>query len=287
MKKLDNLSFLIVTCLIVLNLFVWFRIVFGDDSVETQFSFLDVGQGDGTLGIFGGGVKFLVDAGPGPKTMTSLQEVLNNESNYIDLAFITHPQLDHFGGFNFILDRFEVGAFVLNGRMVDLAEWQELMEKIKTREIPVIVLGAGDEIKYRDNRIHFLSPDNRQLQSGELNDSSLVNLIETPEGRVLLTGDISMAIEKYLLDKYGAEIFDADILKVPHHGSKYSLGSEFLESVSPFMAFIEVGKNNYGHPTPEILERLKDLGTPVFRTDLMGSMSVVFKDGQAKVFGLK
>lgn len=287
MRKLDNFSFLIVLSLAALNALVWFQIVFRGGRGETQFSFLDVGQGDGILGIFEGGAKFLVDAGPGAKTVSSLQEVLNSGDKYIDLALITHPQLDHFGGFNFILEKYNIGAFIINGREVELPEWKELMDKVKKRKIPLVTLGANDKIIYRENTIDFLSPDNRQIQSAELNDSSLVNLVRTPEARVLLTGDISESIEKYLIEKLGKESFAADILKIPHHGSKYSTSDNLLESVKPKVAVIEVGKNNYGHPTQEVLDRLEKSSIQTFRTDTLNTLNFRFAEGKVLVFSLK
>lgn len=287
MKKFDNLSFLIVLCLVILNGFVWFQIIFSDHEHRTEFSFLDVGQGDGTLGVLNGGVKFLVDAGPGAKVISALENVLGRTNKYIDLALITHPQLDHFGGFNFILDKYDVGAFVINGREVDLPEWKELMTKIKEKGIPILVLGANDKIVFLDNSITFLSPDNRQLQSAELNDSSLVNFIKTPDGSVLLTGDISQNIEKYLLEKLGMENLTTDILKVAHHGSKYSTSDLFLDAVKPKIGVIEVGRNSYGHPTPEILDRLEKNQIETFRTDLLGTIQVKFDQNKMQVFSLK
>ena len=287
MRKLDNFSFLIVLSLAALNALVWFRITFYDKGGETQFFFLDVGQGDGMLGIFEGGAKFLVDAGPGAKTVSSLQEVLDSGDKYIDFALITHPQLDHFGGFNSILEKYNVGAFIINGREVKLPEWAELMDKIKKRKIPLVTLGVNDKIIYRENTIDFLSPDNRQIQSAELNDSSLVNLVRTPDVKVLLTGDIGENIEKYLMEKFKAENLQADILKVPHHGSKYSSSEDFLEIVKPKIAVIEVGKNNYGHPTQEVLDRLEKSSIQTFRTDILNTLSFRFARGKVLVFSLK
>lgn len=285
MKKLDNLSFLIVAILLIVNVLVWTQIIFRGGGGESQFSFLDVGQGDGTLGVFEGGVKFLVDAGPSAKIVSALEEVLGSSDKYIDLAMITHPQLDHFGGFNFILEKYNIGAFVINGREADLPEWRELLDEIRRKKIPLLTLGARDRIIYQDNSIDFLSPDGLQLQSAEPNDSSLVGLVRTPKARVFLAGDISANVEKYLTGKFDAENFRADILKIPHHGSKYSSSQSFLEIISPKIAVIEVGKNNYGHPAPEVLDRLERNSTPVFRTDISGTLNFRFSDRKISVFG--
>jgi competence protein ComEC len=84
---------------------------------------------------------------------------------------------------------------------------------------------------------------------------------------VLFTGDLQNDAELGLVQKYGAEL-KADILKVGHHGSKYSSTTPFLQAVKPAKAYIEVGKNNYGHPTQDAMDRLLKSGAEIFRTDL-------------------
>lgn len=300
MKKLDNLSLLIFFSLIILNLLVWFEIVFAGPATEPEVYFLDVGQGDSALIIFPGGVKMLTDAGYGSKIIRSLANI--KTSKYIDIAIISHPQTDHFSGFNYILDRYQIGAFIINGRKSETPEWQELMEKIKDKEIPLITLAAGDKIKYQQNLIDFLSPAPIILQSAELNDTSFVNLIqinkisEKSSGtisrdreissrasfklKILLTGDIGFNVEKFLTENY--ESIKADVLKVGHHGSKYSTSKEFLEAVDPLVAVIEVGENRYGHPTEEVLARLKRVRT--FRTDEDGTVKITASRSKLQVF---
>ena len=91
---------------------------------------------------------------------------------------------------------------------------------------------------------------------------------------MLFAGDISDTIEKKMLAE--ALVPSATVLKVPHHGSKYSSSVAFLSVVAPLAAIIEVGKNNYGHPTQEVLHRLATLNTPLYRTDINGTVHVIF-----------
>ncbi|TSC82352.1 MAG: beta-lactamase domain-containing protein [Parcubacteria group bacterium Gr01-1014_20] len=281
---MKNLSWVIFLALVGLDLLVWQQIIFLDRSGSPKIYFLDVGQGDSTLVQFPTGVQILTDAGPSKKVTVELEKVLGETDRYIDLAVITHPQLDHFNGFNEILERYEVGAFIVNGRGVELREWENLIAKIKEKKIPVIILTAGDKIKNAQNKINILSPDQNFIQSGELNDTSLVTKIETGNLKILLTGDIGQNLEKYLVQKFGPAL-KADILKIPHHGSKYSSSDEFLKNVNPEIAVIEVGDNRYGHPTEETLARLgKTDILKVLRTDRDGTIKTVAEDSRLKFF---
>lgn len=281
MKNLSRVILLVITGL---NLFVWREIIFLDQSGSPKIYFLDVGQGDSTLVEFPTGVQVLTDAGPSKKVVSELGKVLNETDHYIDLAVITHPQLDHFNGFNEILDRYKIGAFIMNGREVDLLEWKGLISKIKEKKIPIIILAAGDKIKNAESKIDILSPDQNFIQSGELNDTSLVAKVETGNLKILLTGDIGQNVEKYLIQKFGSGL-KTDILKVAHHGSKYSSSDEFLKTVNAKIAAIEVGDNRYGHPTKEALQRLSGANIlKILRTDEGGTIRAVTEEGRLKIF---
>ena len=95
---------------------------------------------------------------------------------------------------------------------------------------------------------------------------------------VLITGDITIEGEKMLLRKYaGTDVLKADILKVAHHGSAYSSCEEFIDAVNPKVAVISVGKNNYGHPSDDVIEKFRETGIIVCRTDLDGAVGIIKK----------
>ena len=94
-------------------------------------------------------------------------------------------------------------------------------------------------------------------------------------------GDVGGETEKQIANKYDADI---DILKVSHHGSKYSSNLEFLKKATPVISVIEVGKNSYGHPTNQALTRLADLGSQIYRTDQDGLVKITADDGKLRVF---
>lgn len=256
----------------------WFRLFGGTPAGHASMHFLDVGQGDGAFVEFAGGARIMTDAGPDAKVLDSLDRALGASPHAIDLAIVSHPQLDHFNGYNFMLDAgYRIGAFVINGRDDDpgVKQWPELLEKIKAKHIPLITLGAGDAIRYGLNRIDMLSPDQQFAGSAELNDTGFVEKIHTPGMSILLTADTGTNIEDHLLAQYGAAALAVDVLKVGHHGSKYSSGLPFLEAVHPSFAVISVGAHNtYGHPAPATVARFKQAGIPVLRTDQRGSVTI-------------
>src|SRR3989344_822959 len=118
MKKADNLTILLVAVFAALDIFVWHEVVFAGPDERGALYFLDVGQGDAELLVLPGGVKVLTDAGPDAAISRSLEGVLASTDRYIDLAVISHPQEDHYGGFNDLFRRYRFGAFVVNGRNV-------------------------------------------------------------------------------------------------------------------------------------------------------------------------
>ncbi len=286
MNKTNGVSKLLFLSLAALTVFVWYQVIAGMPSNAPRDYFLDVGQGDAELVIFPGNVKVMTDAGPDNKVLASLARALPQGDRYIDLAIVSHPQLDHFNGYNFILDQYDVGAFIINGRSdtKGIREWPALIDKIKSKHIPLITLGAGDSIRNASSEIDLLSPNGEFSQSGELNDTGFVELVKTPEFRTLLTADIGFNIEDYLTTNH-LDI-RADVLKVPHHGSKYSSGDAFLAAVDPKVAVIEVGAHNtYGHPTKETLARIaSSTSARVFRTDQNGTVEVAANGRKLQVF---
>ncbi|MBQ5422250.1 MAG: hypothetical protein IIU27_00065, partial [Clostridiales bacterium] len=130
---------------------------------------------------------------------------------------------------------------------------------------------AGDEFELdSDVLLKIIAP---VRAGGGGNEDSLVMTLEAGGETVLFTGDIGMETEEQLV--LSGVLPDCDVLKVAHHGSKYSTSDLFLAEVSPEIAVISVGKNNfYGHPTPECLARLASAGCNALRTDTEGAVVI-------------
>lgn len=282
--KINSWIILLVLFLVIFDVFVWGRIVFGGSNENLEVYFLDVGQGDGELIVLPGNVKILIDAGPNNKILKELSSVLKPTDRYIDLVILSHPQLDHFGGLMDVLKRYQVGAFVFSGRRGDVPAFQDLEKIIKENKIAAIALAENDKIKYLKNRFDVLSPSKNLLQSAELNDTALVMKFENEEVKILFTGDIDKKTEEYLIKKRDLSV---DVLKVSHHGSKFSTGREFLMEATPKISIIEVGKNSYGHPTAEVLDKLASIGAQIFRTDRDGTVKLIINNRQINIFKTK
>jgi competence protein ComEC len=279
-----NRLILIMIFLVVFDFFIWGLIVFEPVNKNLELYFLDVGQGDSELVILPNGPKVLIDAGPNNKVISELASVLRPTDRYIDLIVLSHPQTDHFTGLIDVLKRYQIGAFIFNGRSGTANSWSELVKVIGENEIPVVILAGGDKIHYLDSQFNFLLPDKNFIESSDLNETALVPLLQSQNAKILFTGDINTKIEDYLVQKYDLDI---DILKVAHHGSKYSSSENFLKSISPKIAVIEVGKNSYGHPTNEVLQRLASAGSQIFRTDKDGVIKLIIENQKISVFNKK
>jgi beta-lactamase superfamily II metal-dependent hydrolase len=285
MKKESNILKSFVIFLIALDLIVWYFIFFPAALTGPELYFLKVGQGDSSLVVLPGGsgaeVKFLIDGGPlNGGLEANLEKILKLNDKYIDVVFVTHPEIDHFGGLIGILKNYKVGAILYNGNESEDVNWKEFNKTIQEKNIKKIALGIGDGINYASSTVAVLNSGNSFASS---NDSGLALFLQSGGLKALYTADLSAEAEKAMVVKGNIQ---ADVLKVSHHGSKYSSDLSFLKEVEPKISVIEVGKNNYGHPSKEVLNRLADVGSQVFRTDLQGIIKVILQNGKIKVLSI-
>lgn len=250
-------------------------------SAALNMYFLDVGQGDSSLVVLPGGSKILIDGGPDKNVLHELDTTLSPTDRYLDLVMLSHPQLDHFAGLIPILERYRVGAFVYNGCSGETAGFKELISVLEKKGTPIVVLDAGDNITYKGNKFEIISPDNKLVNDAALNNTALVAILDSAGMKMLFTSDIGFEVEDKLVSKYNLDI---DVLKVAHHGSKYSSGSTFLSEATPLMSVIQVGKNKYGHPTEAAMNRLAQAGSSIYRNDKQGTIHIKAKDGLINIF---
>jgi len=264
------------------NGFVWYWVVAGGYSDDLNLYFLDVGQGDSELIDLPSGRQILIDGGPdSAKTLEALDRAVPPTDRYLDAVIATHPQLDHFGGLVGVLEKYNVGVFIYNSRVSNLPEWQALWSIIKEKKIPVVALKSGDDIRSGDSLIKVVSPSSADLDSKEPNDTALVMELEDKKASALFTSDIGSNIEAEILGRLDLPI---GILKVAHHGSKYSSSQAFIQAIAPRLSVIEVGKNSYGHPTREALANLLRAGSEIHRTDKEGTIHLEIKNDLVGVF---
>ncbi len=270
-----------VIVIVMIDARLWSQILSAKITEKTSYNFLDIGQGDSKLIIFPGNVKLLIDGGSTARVLKALGDVLPVGDRYIDIMLMTHPQLDHFGGFIDVLKAYKVGVFLGTGRAATIGAYKVLEEEIKLRNVPYVKIMQGDRITYGGVTVDVLSPDAHDLRRKELNDGCLVTKINDGELTSLFMCDASANIEEKLIQRYNLR---ADILKVGHHGSRFSSGVAFLKAVNPKVAVIEVGKNSYGHPTPQTLNRLAELKIPTYRTDTDGTIIIRSDNGMLKIY---
>ncbi|MEK7192118.1 MAG: MBL fold metallo-hydrolase [Patescibacteria group bacterium] len=275
--------YLVMVVIMAGNVFVWQAIIFDGGTENLELWFLDVGQGDSQLINLPNNVQILIDGGKGPKVLNELAKVLKPMDRYIDLVVATHPDFDHFGGLIDVLKTYQVGAVITNGRKGVAAAYADFEKVIQENGIQEINLIAGDKIKYEDAVLDVLWPLSHAKAVGEkkVNETGIVLMLEKGPLRALYTADIGFETERELVRKYD---LSAQILKVAHHGSKYSTSPEFLKEVQPKISLIGVGKNNYGHPTNQALNRLANIRSQIFRTDQGGAVKIIFDGEKLKIF---
>lgn len=236
-----------------------------------EVSFLDIGQGDAELIQTRSG-NILIDAGPDMSIISALDSSLPFFDQTIDLFILSHPNEDHFNGLFEVLERYEVRAVMLNNIFYTDSQYQKLLQKLVKKDILIIQGVRGVKLTFKDDKLFVIYPEAMVSSREDPNKFSLVVSLDLGENYFLFLGDISASQEKEILPLLPEKNNKSRILKVAHHGSRYSSSSEFLEKFKPHFAVIEVGNNSYGHPHPDTLSRLTQIGAEIFRTDLDGTI---------------
>ncbi|GEM_PF-2656804 len=238
--------------------------------------FVSVGQGDAIYVEFPDGKNALIDGGPSSSSSGPLALFLRERGiSSIDHVVLTHPHSDHYKGLQHVFANYTVGAFY-DTRVDNSSATGDNAVRAKAEELGVTTVypapgevldwSAGVEVKVLSSCHEPFASKNSET----LNNCSIVVRLEYGGASLLFTGDAGEDVEARLVKEYGAGL-RSDILKVGHHGSRYSSTSPFLAAVRPARAYIEVGSNNYGHPHPEAVSRLLEAGAEIFRTDLSGT----------------
>ncbi|WP_330270293.1 DNA internalization-related competence protein ComEC/Rec2 [Lentzea sp. NBC_00516] len=234
----------------------------------------DVGQGDAlVLATDTADTAVLVDTGPDPGAVDRCLKTLGIKK--IPLVVLTHLHADHIGGLDAVLTGRAVGAVAVGPLKEPAWAWREVGQRARARNVRVVEPKAGERFTLPGLELEVLGPRRPPVAQDEnttVNDYSLVLKAHTRAGRVLLTGDVELAGQAALL---GERDLNAEVLKVPHHGSRYSLPA-FLKAVRPRVALVSVGTGNrYGHPSPHVLDVLRTGGALVLRTDKDGDLAVL------------
>ncbi len=226
---------------------------------------IDVGQGDSTLILSPSGKSMLIDAGDndaGPSVVSYLQ---NFGIKKIDVLIATHPDADHIGGIDLIIDTFEIGEFYMPKRKNNSKSYKDVLHAAHNKNLYIHDALAGMRPQFDDNvAVLFLSPYDHAYMNN--NEFSIATYLRYKEISFLFMGDCDTWNEEEILSHYPN--LHTDFLKLGHHGSKNSTSETFLNTVSPSVVSISCGyKNQFFHPHKRVMNLLSQYSIPVYRTD--------------------
>lgn len=237
-----------------------------------KVDFYDVGQGDAALISTPAGQHVLIDGGPNDAVISKLDHDVPIYHRTIDAIVLSHPHADHLDGLLSVLKKYEVKDLYITGILHTTPEYLEFLNLAKSKNIKTHQVVAGSTLDFGDGITlanYFPIKNLAGQKIDNLNNSSIVSKLVYGESEVLFTGDLEKEGQSELLAT--KPDLHADVLKVPHHGSKDSANEKFIDAVSPKYAIISVGKDNkFNHPAPSHLELLKNI--KVFRTDQDGDV---------------
>src|SRR5208337_251897 len=256
-----------------------------------EMTVLDVAQGDSILVISPKGSTLLIDGGgtfqgfqggeehlgPDPGEDAVSPYLWSRGIQKLDAVALTRAHQDHIGGLTAILQNFKVGQLWL-GRETAAPAFARLKEEAALLHVPIEHELRGQHFVWDGVQVDFLWPEIPPEEVAPLakNNDSLVVRLRYLDRTILLPGDAEKQAEAAMLAENDAAALHADVLKVGHHGSKNSTMPDFLAAVSPQISVISAGEENpYGHPHPELIQRLEESGTRLLRTDRDGAVRVL------------
>ncbi len=271
-----------------------------DDGVENnalvnvdgnlEIHFIDVGQAD-SIYICQGGHSMIIDGGNNADGDLVVEYLKNQGVSKLEYVVATHPHEDHIGGLDDVIDNFDIGKVLMPNKVTTTKTFENLLNSIKNKQEKMKNSGLNislKEIPKVNNTYNFsdasfvIYAPNLADYGDDLNNYSIVIKMIYGNNTFLFTGDAETISEKEMLNA-GYDL-KSDLLKVGHHGSSTSTSKEFLDAVSPKYAVISVEKNNtYNLPKKTVMDRLKNAGITVYRTDECGTI-VVKSDGKNITF---
>jgi competence protein ComEC len=288
-------------CGVIIGCILLFTYIFSLPDGKLHIVYCDVGQGDASYIRLPSNQDILIDGGPNDKVLTCLGRHMPFYDRTIDLVLLSHPQADHLTGLLSVVQRFDIGTFIIGVEGNDTKGYKTLVDLIKSKNIPIKNMYQNDQLRIGKVQFDILWPErkwiagriqNSRLIGGQadgnqnvgsavlglstdtnVNDFSYYALLTYGNFKALFPGDGDSLIQPEI-DKTTL-IPNITVLKYPHHGSKTAILPEFLKQLSPKLAIISVGKNSYGHPSQIALDLLHSVGAQVKRTDQSGDIEVV------------
>ena len=243
-----------------------------------RVTFLDVGQGDCVL-VQTDDRSMLIDAGQNDQGVNIISYLKEQNVSNLDYFILTHPDADHIGGADNVLENIGVQTIIMPDIVNDTVTYQEVINDIESCETKVIYPTAGNKYTLGDAEFTILCPEEEFLDDNDSNNASVGIKLVHGSNAFVLCGDAEGASEKAMVERFGSNL-ECDVLKCNHHGSNTATSDSFLKETNPTWAVISCGKDNkYGHPHSEVLEKLENDDIQVYRTDVMGTI-VAESDGK-------
>jgi len=239
--------------------------------LRDQVLFVKVGQGDATI-IRSGGRTVLIDDGPVTDNLDAGERyvvpALRNGGGRLDVILLTHPDIDHVGGTGAVLRTFPGTPILISDQYRSHQGLEDLLARWHLKPGQVRWISGTSWINMGRSQLRITAPP---CEPEKDNSGSLLVRAKFGNCYAVFTGDAAQETEAWASHRFD---WNADLMKVGHHGSATSTSSNWLSVVQPKIAVISCGRNNrYGHPAPPTLQRLEDASVKVRRTDLEGDVS--------------
>jgi len=278
-KKFRKIIIVLVVFILALGLliFLFYRT---DGKQGLEIIFFDVGQGDSIFIQTPTNQQILIDGGPDTSVVSKIGEQLDFYDHHLDLVVLTHPHADHIMGLIEVLKRYEVDYVMYNDLDVDYDYYQEWESIIDEKGIQILDPVEHSQVDFGEVNFEVIYPfEEIGSEPDDLNDTSIVLRLEYQDFTSLFIGDATTEVEEEIV-KHGDEI-KSDVLKIGHHGSKYSSSFDWLEIVDPHYAVIQSGEDNkYNHPHKLTINKLTGMGMEILRNDEIGDIRMIYDNGK-------
>lgn len=288
-KVAKHFKKILILALVISVTVVWYAVLYFENHRNSSITFFDIGQGDSIFIQAKNGNQVLIDGGPDSRVLAKLGQVMPFWDKSIDLLILTHPHADHLDGLLEVLKRYDVDKVLETGVNHSIPEYEEWGRLLKEKNVKVVIAKSGQRVLFSSSEyLDILSPLESfdRASPKNIHEAVIVSKLVFASTTALFMGDAEKSLEYRLL--FSGLDLSADILKVGHHGSKTSTSEDFLRAVTPRLAIISAGKKNrYGHPYQEVLDRLRQSGVKIFRTDEEGDIVIASDGSEFKITATK
>ncbi len=267
-RKKNKFKYLAPASVLVCAVLI-FASTYTRDSKEIEFTAFDVGQGLSVMAELGG-KRVVIDCGGDEEQNagnTVYKEITKKNTRKIDAIVLTHAHFDHTNGVEILLSKANVGELYIPARIGGKPEIKKIVKTAHDRGTKVYAVEKDKTLNFGDIKLKLLC----SYVSDKENNTGIAAVITKEKFDVIITGDLEMQAEEYLVNE--KHLPNTEVYIVGHHGSNSSSSDYFLNKIMPEYAVISVGENNsYGHPSDKTLSRLNDHGIEYIRTDESGTV---------------